>query len=331
MGWKGTLRSIAAAQRRAEREALRRQRELERQRKKLEKMREMERAAYEVQVYENYLDVLNSVHKDCSDNWDWEALKSANPPAEPQKENRYENSAQRLLDSYKPSFIDKLLRRAEKKRVALENKVEEGRKKDESEHKNSMKEFEQKYEEWKSLRDLSTRILAGDEQAYIEAINQADIFEEIKQLGSWVEFKTHGNELIQATVHVNSEEVIPNETKTLLKSGKLSVKKMPKTRFYGLYQDYVCGCVLRVARELFALLPIEMTIVTAVAKLLNTATGHLEDQPILSVAIPRDTINGLNFSRLDPSDSMDNFVHKMKCLKTKGFRAVEEIAPTDFL
>ena len=36
MTWKGTLRSIAAAQRRSEREALRKQRELERERKQYE-------------------------------------------------------------------------------------------------------------------------------------------------------------------------------------------------------------------------------------------------------------------------------------------------------
>ena len=40
MGWKGTLRSIEAAQRRAERESRRRQRELEKQQKQLEKMQE---------------------------------------------------------------------------------------------------------------------------------------------------------------------------------------------------------------------------------------------------------------------------------------------------
>ena len=104
---------------------------------------------------------------------------------------------------------------------------------------------------------------------------------------------------------------------------------MPKSRFYELYQDYVCGCVLRVARELFALLPIEMVIVTAVGNLLNTQTGHLEEQPILSVAIPRKTLVELNFGALDPSDSMNKFVHQMDFKKTKGFSAVESIKPSD--
>jgi hypothetical protein len=130
-------------------------------------------------------------------------------------------------------------------------------------------------------------------------------------------------------LHVNSDEVIPSEVKGLLKSGKLSVKKMPKTRFYELYQDYVCGCVLRVARELFALLPIEMVIVNAVGNLLNTQTGYMEEQPILSVAIPRKTLEGLNFEMLDPSDSMSNFIHRMTFRKTKGFSAVETLKPSD--
>ncbi len=128
---------------------------------------------------------------------------------------------------------------------------------------------------------------------------------------------------------VNSEEVIPNEVKTQLKSGKLSVKPMSKTRFYELYQDYICGGVLRVARELFALLPVEFVIVTAVGELLNTKTGYLDEQPILSVIIPRDTINRLNFDLLDPSDSMENFSHNMKFYKTKGFQVVQKLSPSD--
>lgn len=105
---------------------------------------------------------------------------------------------------------------------------------------------------------------------------------------------------------------------------------MPKGRFYELYQDYVCSCILRVARELFALLPIEMVIIHAIGNLLNSKTGHLEDKPIISVATPRKTLETFNFEMLDPSDSMENFVHKMTFKKTKGFEAVEKLNPLDF-
>jgi hypothetical protein len=329
MTWRGTLRSIAAAQRRVEREALRKQRELDRQRKQLEKMQMREQAAYEVQVYENYIDVLVSIHSDCGEAWDWESIHVTDPPVKPSRSDANGKIAQGELDTYKPGFTDKLLKRSETKRLELIAAVEEGKKQDELVYQEALKEYEQDYADWEVTRELANRILAGDTEAYMEAIKQADPFKEISQLGSSIEFNAIDNSMMEATLHVKSENVVPNEEKTLLSSGKLSVKKLSKSRFYEIYQDYVCGAVLRVARELFSLLPIEMTIVTAVGELLNTQTGHLEEQPILSVAIPRDTLIKLNFAMLDPSDAMDNFLHNMKFLKSKGFTAVDRITPAD--
>ena len=137
------------------------------------------------------------------------------------------------------------------------------------------------------------------------------------------------SKLVEATLFVKSEEVIPDKSVSLLKSGKISIKPLSKNYFFALYQDYICGGVLRVARELFALLPIEMAIITAVGEILNTKTGHKEEKPILSVVIPRKTIEQLNFDSLDPSDAMDNFVHNMKFLSTKGFQPVEKILPSE--
>ena len=64
MGWKGTVRSIGAAARRHEREAQRRQRELEKQKKLYAKMEAMEQAAHEVAVYENHIEMIQSIHKE---------------------------------------------------------------------------------------------------------------------------------------------------------------------------------------------------------------------------------------------------------------------------
>jgi len=100
---------------------------------------------------------------------------------------------------------------------------------------------------------------------------------------------------------------------------------VPKSKFYEIYQDHVCSCILRVSRELFALLPIEVVIVTAMSDILNTQTGHMEEKPIVSVAFPKKTIESINFDMIDPSDSMTNFVHRMNFKKTKGFEAVERL------
>lgn len=329
MGWKGALRSLAAESRRAEREARRRQRELERQRKQLEKMQELERAIYEVQEYENHIDLLLSVHKECSDAWDWEVIQSSEPPVKPVESQSHAEAARARLSTFRPGLFDRALGRTESKREALAEAVKLAKEEDEREYQEALRTYERDYADWEATCELARRILAGDPRACIEAIKQTDPFSDISQLGSSINFHAEESTLVEATLRVNSEQVIPSEVKTLLKSGRLSVKKMPKTKFYELYQDYACGCVLRVARELLALLPIDMVIVNAVATLLDTRTGYLEEQPIVSAAIPRRTLETLNLDMLDPSDSMGNFVHRMAFRKTKGFEAVERLNPSD--
>jgi len=330
MTWKGTVRSIGAAARRAEREAARRKRELEKQRKQLERLQESERAAYEVEVYENQLDVLLSMHKECGESWNWEYLSTLLAPNEPQKSNQLENAAQSRLNIYKPSFKENLLRQVDTISNKLNNDIKDAKFKDEQIYNEKISEFKKAYKEWELIQNLSNKILDCDLQAYAEAIRQVDPFQEINQLGSSIEFDVINSHLVDVSFFVKSEDVIPTEVKTQLKSGKLSVKKMPKTRFFEIYQDFVCGCVLRIARELFALLPIKMTVISVIGRMLNTKTGYMEDQPILSVAIPRETLSGLNLDLLDPSDSMENFVHRMKFMKTKGFQQVEPLSRKDF-
>jgi hypothetical protein len=301
------------------------------QQKQLEKMQEFQRAAYEVEVFQNHLDVLSSIHKDCGEGWDWEEIRSSEPPSEPVRLDSHEKSARAALDDFRPGVRDKLLRRAESRREELAIAVHDAVRKDDEEHQAAMDTYRQECMDWQESRDLAERIITGDADAYLDAIEVVQPLGEISALGSVVVFECDQPSLIEVKVRVNGEDVIPNEVKSLLKSGKLSVKPLPKTRFCELYQDYVCGCALRIARELFALLPIDMAVVTAMGELLNAGTGHLEEQPILSVAIPRKTIQSFNFEMLDPSDSMTNFVHNMRFLKTKGFGAVEILNPAQFL
>ena len=82
----------------------------------------------------------------------------------------------------------------------------------------------------------------------------------------------------------------------------------------------------RKGRKLLSLLPDEI-VVTAVDSILNTATGHVEDLPILSVAFSRQTLKRLNTENLDPSDTMKNFLNNMSFKKTTGFSPVQRVEP----
>lgn len=327
MGWKGTVRSIGAAVRAAERDAKRRQRELERQQIQFEKMQELEQAAYEVEVYENHIDVIQSTHKECSPPIDWNKIASSKQPTEPQRSNDNESKARQSLKSYKPGFIDRLLKREEKKRSLLSQKVDESINTDEVNYKSSISKWEKDTGEWKESVAIAKALLDGKAEAKIEAIENLQPFTEISNLGSSLSISVYDNGILEATINVHGTEIVPSETKSLLKSGKLSVKNMPKGKFNEIYQDYVCGCVLRVGNELFSAIPDNLVIVTAVDELLNSQTGHLEDAPILSVAVSRSTIARLNLEAIDPSDSMGNFKHNMSFKKTKGFERVERIDP----
>lgn len=314
MSFKSTIRKINAANKRAIRESERRRRELQRRQREVQKLQEFEAARLEVEIYENRVEVLKSIHKDCSETFNWELIKSEDPPFLPGETGHYEKEAREKLRNYKPGILDKMFNRSEVRKKLLEQEIQKAKEVDQQEYKN-----------WQERIQLAKDVLTGDKDTYIRIIEELAPLNDINEIGSSISFSVLDSKTIEASVSVHSEDVIPNTIKSLTSTGKLSSKKMPKGQYNELYQDYVCGVVLRIARELFALLPIEVVYIHALADLLNTSTGHLEEQPILSVMIPRKTLERLNFDLIDCSDSMTNFKHNMQFSKTSGFKPVERI------
>jgi len=325
MGWRGILRDIQAASRQAERDAHRRQRALEKQQTLDARMQDFEQVRYEVELYENRMELLTSVHKECGSEWDWHAIQTAPCPSVPAREDVYEQGARRALERYRPSIWDRLFRKTQAKRESLQKAVEESRLRDKRDYHQALKDYQGSKADWENSRQFAARILKGDVSAYTEAIRETSPFGDLTILGSSIRFTVPNRTVVQVELDINGEKAIPSEIHSQLKNGKLSVKPMPKTRFYEIYQAYVCGCVLRVARELFALLPVKIVIVTALGEILNTQTGYLEQKPVLSVLIPRDTLSRIQWESVDPSDSMANFVHRMCFKKSKGLFAVEPV------
>ncbi|ELM3750121.1 hypothetical protein ACET96_03105 [Aeromonas dhakensis] len=325
MGWKGTLRSINAAAKRADRHAKRRQRELLKNQIAYEKMQELEKAAYEVDVFENYIDVIQSIHKDCGDSVDWLKISTSQEPAKPLIISDNERQAIARLNSFAPSFIDKLFGKVTSKRQKLEKEVSIAKVKDTQINSTNLSQWNIDVEEWKERVSLARRLLNGDISAKIDIIKELNPFSEIDHLGSGVKFTIQENGLLIVTINIHGANIIPKEQKTLLKSGRLSIKSMPVSRFNEIYQDYVCSVVLRVANEIFSILPDDKLIINAEDHLLNKSTGHLEPQSLLSVYITRDGVSRLNMEYIDPSDAMNNFIHNVNFKKTKGFEPVNEV------
>lgn len=304
-----------------------------RQRERKERARQRElvtrakygNAAYKVAVHENQLEILNSIHKECRLSLNWQSVARAPQPVAPQP--RYIHSSQAQADrvSYKPGFFEKLLGEAGKQIARLDAAVEDAAMLDQRAHHGAMEQYKRDLQQWQSDVELARGVLTGRIAAYERAIKLVDPFEELRNFGSYVRIESSKTraDSIAADIGVAEHDIVPSEIKSLTRTGKLSERAMPKGRSFEIYQDYVCGACLRVARELLALLPIDYVLVTANTQMLNTATGHDEDTPILSVIVPRQIADRLNFDRLDPSDSMANFPHRISFKKTKGFAPVE--------
>lgn len=310
MGWRGALRAMEAAERRAQRDAQRRFKELQRRAKEHAKLSALEQARLEVETFETQIEMLLSIHKDEGDQWNWQQILNAPPPIEPVRVGRQEAEVEARRAAYNPGFFDKLFGKAKKQTAAFEVELHMAKDRDEREFQAAWVQYQRDHAECEEERKLATAVLAGDDKAYGRVLRELSPFAELSELGSSLNFRIHSPQLLEVLVKVSGDRAIPSAIKSLTSSGKVSSKGMPKGRFHEIYQDYVCGCVLRVGREVFALLPIETAIVTALADLFDSRSGRTAEQPILSVAMSRAVMKRLNFDLLDPSDAMENFLHR---------------------
>ncbi len=172
---------------------------------------------------------------------------------------------------------------------------------------------------------MAERLLRGDGQAMIEVFRSLQPFAAISDLAAKFTVSATGGRNMSADIKVLGQEIVPRQAVTMLKTGNVSVREMSKTSYQNVYRDYVCGLVLRVARELFAILPLDSVLVTAVEALLNKQTGNLEDQAIVSVFIPRQSWVKLNLAAVDPFECLRNFTHTVDFRSNAGFSPVQRV------
>lgn len=325
MGLKGTLRGIGTVVRQIEREGARRQRELDKQQKNYMKMKEFERAAYEVDVYENYIDRIISIHKDCGPTYNWQEILKREPPKVPERESVHEGIAQQKFDKYKSNFFEKLFGLDTKKRQNLEFAIETAKSEDDKKYKERLKQYQQELDNHKFLNIIADNIIKGNLEYYKKAYEEIDPISEISDIGSSAYFSFQSPTRIKADLCIHDEKIIPKQAKSLLKSGKLTIKDIPQGKYNEMYQKYVCSSSIRVGREFFALLPIKDIVLTTKGNVLNQLTGTIEEVPILSVLLTRERMNLINFEAVDPSECIKNFKHNMEFKKNIGMLPVSEI------
>ena len=292
-----------------------RQTEIQKELKQKEKLEENRRNTLLVEEYENYIYMIQHVHVECADPINWEDIQASPEPFTFGEKGPKELNAQNDFNNFKPAFMEKIFtKKGEQRKQSLYDAIEAAKQSDIED-----------YESWRFNVALANQILAKNIDAYYTAINENNPFEDLLTFGSGFEFGTDDPHYMEIEFQVKPDSVVPKTSKSLTKTGKLSEKALSKTAYYDIMQDYICSCAIRLARELFALLPIEDIIVHATDEILNTTTGKEEPQTILSVKFSRDRFQDINFEKIDASDFIESFEHNMIFRKTAGFKPVERI------
>jgi hypothetical protein len=318
-----------ARERATERESRRERRILAEAHRRITKASDQEYASHQYAVYENHMALLKSIHREWAAMFDWRAAYVAAPPAQPVYTNADEQRVMHAIRSYSPGLIDKATGADIKRRQQLAAELEEAKASDAARNHNAYEAYKHAHASWEYTRKIAHGILSGDAHAYKPALDWLGAFDELDELECPVEVGACSTWLVEASIRVNTDDVVPAETLTLTATKKLTAKKMSAQKIADFYQDYVCGAVLRAGRETLAALPVSFALVHASTVMLNPSTGHQQLTPILSVAMPRGTMNGINWATVDASDSMKGFLHRMAFSKTKGMAPVEPIRPTD--
>ncbi|GGE31286.1 hypothetical protein GCM10011391_07450 [Pullulanibacillus camelliae] len=296
------------------RAARQRYQSLNQREREIQKQNQVEQNKQIVAAYENYIDLLQSVHLECSSPINWEGVMKTPAPFLEGEMGPHELEAQKIIDHYKPTFRDRLFGRVEARKRQLSEDL-----------KPAQTEDQRLLENWKATVSNARKVLSGDVNAYLDILENETPFEDIEALGSRFSFNVIDAKTIEVTFNIQSQEVIPETTKTLTKTGKVSERNMAKGKYFELYQDYVCSCILRVGRELFALLPVDTVLIHAIGKELDTSLGQRIEGTLVSVSLDKERLNQLNFEHIDCSDAIEGFEHHMTFRKTKGFKFIEPI------
>jgi hypothetical protein len=321
--------SYAAHAKRVERDAARRRKELAAFLRTQAVLAEQQRAQHKVNVYENQLEFLGSMHKDCGPIWDWRMVASRQPPTPPQPTHAREQEAALHLQAYRPSFFEKLFGGEKKRRAELSRSMEHARHYDAQVFATAQAEYAADVEMHRWEQRMAAAVLAGDLGAYRAAVDHLSPFAELSESGMRVTLDELRHDVVVLRCAVADKTVVPTEEKKLTQGGKLGTKKIPAGTYWALYQDFVCGCALRAAREIFSIVPVPRAVVNVVVEALDPSTGHARANTILAVSMPRETTYGLNFNALDPSDSLKHFPHRMKFKKTSGLEPVEPMSANE--
>ena len=129
-------------------------------------------------MYENHIDLLTSVHKDCGETWDWQRVENSSPPAQPEYSNQLEVIQRQREAQHPPGFIARLFGQLESKRAASQKAIEEAIVIDQVRHAAALAEYQTKLADWEALQRIAQGVLSGDVASFKAALEELNPLQE---------------------------------------------------------------------------------------------------------------------------------------------------------
>ena len=156
---------------------------------------------------------------------------------------------------------------------------------------------------WAYFYSLAPDVLNGDIDTYLKLIYEVNPLDDLIDYGDNFEFGTDDPDRMEVEFVIN-DELLEESRQTLT-----------AREFNLLLQDFVCSMALRIARDVFALLPVHHTVVHVV----------MGDSDIFSVDFVRDSMDKIHFDYIDASNTATQFRHAMEFDEKKGFSPISRL------
>lgn len=138
---------------------------------------------------------------------------------------------------------------------------------------------------WDYYYSVAPDVLSGDIDTYLQLIYEVNPLDDLLEYGTNFEFGTDDSNVMEVEYTVNTD-VLSHARQT-----------MGRQEYNDLLQDFVCSLSIRIARDLFALLPINHAIIHTV----------MDKQTIMTVDFDRHNLSKVKFGFIDPSDTVKRF------------------------
>lgn len=254
-----------------------------------------------IKEYEYLMFIVKNIYKFSNDIIEWNEVRRIPEPFNINELGPNALIEQSSIDAYEPSLVEKAFKsKMDKKKEYFKLKLREAMQKD-----------EYIYNAWRELIDLAEDILKGRVSSYFKAIKIINPFEDLLELGIDFEFGADDSNIMHVEYVVDSREIIPYYKLTSSKMGVLNKSNFSREEYNNLVKDYIAGCAIRIARELFALIPINEVIVHVVDHKFNTNSRINEKITVLSADIRRELIENLDFDKLKPIDILEALKYNM--------------------